>query len=54
MDKNFGKCNMIYCRFNKDGNCTDKEHREECIYVCVKVLNSDYEEFCEWKASTKR
>lgn len=33
MEETYGKCNYIFCRYNKDRLCTDKEQREWCISV---------------------
>lgn len=32
------KCNLISCRYNADGKCTNEEKREECVEVSRKVL----------------
>lgn len=36
-------CNLIFCRYNANGKCTDDKKREECIYVSRKVLCIDEE-----------
>lgn len=30
---NCGRCDFTTCRFNKNHNCTDRQHRLECISV---------------------
>lgn len=32
------KCNLISCRYNADGKCTNGKKRKECIEVSEKVL----------------
>lgn len=32
------KCNLISCRYNADGKCTNEEKRKECVEVSRKVL----------------
>lgn len=32
------KCNLIFCRYNVAGKCTNGEKRKECIEVSEKVL----------------
>lgn len=34
-------CNLTTCRYNKDGKCTNKEKRKECVEVSRKVLCED-------------
>ena len=34
-------CNLIFCRYNADGKCTNEEKREECVEVSRKVLGED-------------
>lgn len=36
MDNN--DCNLTTCRYNRDGQCTNEEKREECVEVSLKVL----------------
>ena len=37
--KNFiHNCNLTTCRYNKNGKCTNKEKRKECVEVSRKVL----------------
>lgn len=31
-------CNLITCRYNENGKCTNEEKRKECIRVAEKVL----------------
>lgn len=30
---NCGRCNFTTCRYNFGHNCTDRQHRNECISV---------------------
>ena len=39
-------CNLITCRYNKDGKCTNAEKRKECVEVSFKVLCLDCDK-CE-------
>lgn len=39
------KCNLIFCRYNADGKCTNEEKREECVEVSEKVLCIDKKTF---------
>lgn len=32
------KCNLISCRYNADGKCTNEEKRKECVEASRKVL----------------
>ena len=32
------KCNLIICRYNADGKCTNEEKRKECVEASRKVL----------------
>lgn len=34
----FNSCNLTTCRYNQDGQCTNKHARKECVELCVKVL----------------
>lgn len=34
-------CNLITCRYNKDGKCTNEEKRKECVKVSNAVLLLD-------------
>ena len=34
-------CNLINCRHNADGKCTNEEKREECVRVSKAVLLID-------------
>ncbi len=32
------KCNLISCRYNADGKCTNEEKRKECVEASRKAL----------------
>lgn len=34
-------CNLINCRHNEDGKCTNEEKREECVIFSKAVLMID-------------
>ena len=34
-------CNLITCRYNADGKCTNEEKRKECVRVSKAVLMID-------------
>ena len=34
-------CNLITCRYNNGGKCTNEEKRKECVEVSRKVLCLD-------------
>ena len=34
-------CNLITCRYNENGKCTNEEKRKECVEVSRKVLCED-------------
>ena len=34
-------CNLITCRYNADGKCTNEEKRKECVRVSNAVLLID-------------
>ena len=38
IEPNNKKCNLTFCRYNADGECTNDEKRKECIEVSEKVL----------------
>lgn len=38
-------CNLIFCRYNADGKCTNDEKRKECIEVSEKVMCIDKKTF---------
>ena len=38
IEPNNKKCNLTFCRYNTDRECTNDEKREECVEVSRKVL----------------
>lgn len=38
IEPNNKKCNLTFCRYNTDRECTNDEKRKECIEVSEKVL----------------
>lgn len=41
------KCNLTFCRYNTDRECTNDEKRKECVEVAEKVLCVDKEKFMD-------
>lgn len=38
IEPNSKKCNLTFCRYNTDKECTNDEERKECVKVSRKVL----------------
>lgn len=36
--KHTEKCNYEYCRFNKNKQCVNEEHREQCVELAKLIL----------------
>lgn len=39
IEPNNKKCNLTFCRYNTDRECTNDEERKECIEASKKVLH---------------
>ena len=46
-------CNLITCRYNADGKCTNEEKRKECVRVSKAVLCIDGKSISEFYAKMK-
>lgn len=47
IEPNNKKCNLTFCRYNTDRECTNDEKRKECVEVAEKVLCVDKEKFMD-------